>query len=107
MNKRHRAIVDAVAAAIRKEIKNVHIMDAERIKNICAAITDEEGGLKRPDLMYESFITKKGKTRKIFNMTEITSPWAWEGSLDRAYDKKARKYAPVQVRFQQENQEYH
>jgi hypothetical protein len=83
MNKRHRAIVDAVAAAIRKGIKNVHIRDDERIKNICAAITDEEGGLKRPDLMYESFITRQGKTRRIFNMTEITSPWAWEGFSTR------------------------
>jgi hypothetical protein len=107
MNKRNRAIVDAVAAAIRKGIPKVHIRDDERIKNICAAIPDDEGGLKRPDLMYESFITKKGKTKKIFNMTEITSPWAWEGSLDRACDKKVRKYAPVQVGFQQENPEYH
>jgi hypothetical protein len=53
MNKRHRAIVDAVAAAIRKGTPNVHIQDDERIKSICAAIPDDEGGLKRPDLMYE------------------------------------------------------
>jgi hypothetical protein len=97
MHKRHRAIVAAVAAAIRKGIKGVHIRDDERIKNICAAITDEEGGLKRPDLMYESFVTKQGKTKRIFNMTEITSPWAWKDSLDRAYDKKVRKYATIQV----------
>jgi hypothetical protein len=49
-------------------------------------MTTEEGALKRPNLMYESFITKKRKTKKIFNMTEITSPWVWENSLKRAYD---------------------
>jgi hypothetical protein len=97
MNKRHRAIVDAVATAVRKGYKGVHIYDDERIKEICAAIPDDEGGLKRPDLICESFITKRGKTKKIFNMTEITIPWAWGDSLERAYDKKARKYAPVQV----------
>jgi hypothetical protein len=56
--------------------------------------------------MYESSITKNGKTKKIFNMTEITSPWAWEGSLDRAYEYKRQKYTPVQVKFQQDNTEY-
>jgi hypothetical protein len=56
--------------------------------------------------MYESFLTKNGKTKKIFNMTEITSPWAWKDSLERAYEKKVRKYTQVQIRFQQENPEY-
>jgi hypothetical protein len=106
MNKRHRAIVDAVAAASRKGIKSVHIRDDVTISSICAAIDKEHSGLKRPDLMYESFITKNGKTKKIFNMTEITSPWAWEGPLKRAYEFKRQKYATVQVQFQQANPEY-
>jgi hypothetical protein len=106
MNRRHRATVDAVAAAIRKGHRTVHIKDDVTISSICAEIDKERGGLKRPDLMYESFITKKGKTKKIFNMTEITSPWAWEGSLKRAYDFKKEKYAPVHVRFQQLNTGY-
>jgi hypothetical protein len=32
-------------------------------------------------------------------MTEITSPWAWQGSLQRAYDFKKEKYTPVQALF--------
>jgi hypothetical protein len=95
MNKRHRAICDAVAAAVREGVSGVHIRDDEQIGKICAEITTEEGALKRPDLMYETFVTKKGKTKKIFNLTEITSPWAWEDSLDRAYEAKVRKYTPV------------
>jgi hypothetical protein len=75
MNKRHRAIVDAVAAAIREGCRGVHIRDDARIVDICANIGREEGGLKRPDLMYETAITSRGKTKKIFNMTEITCPW--------------------------------
>jgi hypothetical protein len=107
MNKRHRAIVDAVAAAVREGIKGVHIREDERIGRICAEMTDDEGALKRPDLMYESFITKKTKTKKIFSLTEITSPWTWEHSLERAYQKKVEKYEPVRIRFHQLNSEYH
>jgi hypothetical protein len=51
--------------------------------------------------MSESFVTKKGKTMKCYSLTEITSPWAWEESLDRTYDAQIRKYTPVQIRFQQ------
>jgi hypothetical protein len=101
MNKRHRAIVDAVKAAIREGIKAVHIRDDERIAEICAGFTTEEGRLKRPDLMYESFVQRRGKTLKYFNMTEITCPWSWEDSLERAYMKKVKKYEPVGVLMQQ------
>jgi hypothetical protein len=102
MNRRHRAIVDAVQAAIRKgHGGKVHIRDDETINSLCAEIDKENGGLKRPDLMYESFITKKGKTKKVFNMTEITSPWAWKDSLERAYRFKRNKYDPIAVLFQQ------
>jgi methionine aminopeptidase len=73
MNKRHRAICDAVAAAIREGIKGVHVRDGERIKNVCAEITDEEGALKMADLMHESFVVKKGEMRRIYNLTEITA----------------------------------
>jgi hypothetical protein len=60
MNRRHRAIVDAVSAAIRKgHGGKVHIKDDVTINSLCAAIDSDHGGLKRPDLMYESFITKK------------------------------------------------
>jgi hypothetical protein len=106
MNKRHRAICDAVASAIREEIMGVHIRDDERILKTCGELTDAEGALKRPDLMYESFVTKKGKTRKIYNLTEITSSWAWEGTLDAAYEAEVRKYTQVQIRFQQAMPEY-
>jgi lauroyl/myristoyl acyltransferase len=88
INKRHRAICDAVITALRKGYPGVRIHDDERINQICAELTNEEGGLKRPDLMYETFITKKGVTKKIFNLTEITSPWAWKHSLDAAYDNR-------------------
>jgi hypothetical protein len=104
MNKRHRAIVDAVAAAVREGCRGVHIRDDVRIVDICASIRDEDGGLKRSDLMYETAITSRGKTKKIFNMTEITCPWEYEDSLVRAYEEKRRKYTPVQIRFQQEHE---
>jgi hypothetical protein len=100
INKRHRAIVDAVKSAIRKGYPGVRIADDECVGRLCAEMTDEEGALKRPDLMYETFITKKGKTKKIFNMTEITSPWSWKDSLQEAYNKKVRKYETVRAAFQ-------
>jgi hypothetical protein len=84
---------------------NLFIYDDVRVAEICAAMTDEEGALKRPDLMYETFITKKGKTRKVFNMTEITSPWSWKNSLDNAYEKKVRKYQPVAMMFHDRNKD--
>jgi Holliday junction resolvase-like predicted endonuclease len=56
--------------------------------------------------MYESFITKNGKMMKIFNLREITSPWAWENSLERAYEAKRRKYLPVAMTFHQNHPEY-
>jgi hypothetical protein len=90
--KRHRAIEDAVKAATREGIKDVHIQDDVRVSQICASITNEEGALKRPDLMYESTVMKKHKTLKIFNLTEITSLWSFENSLERAYQKKFEKY---------------
>jgi hypothetical protein len=74
-------------------------LDDQTINSICAEIPSSEGGLKRPDLMYESFITSKGKMKTIFNMTEITSPWAFGDSLHQAYEFKKRKYEPVQLRF--------
>jgi hypothetical protein len=39
-------------------------------------------------------------------MTEITSPWEWENSLEGAYDAKLRKYDPVKIRFHQCNPEH-
>jgi hypothetical protein len=104
INKRHRAIVDAVKSAIRKGYPGVRIADDECVGRLCAEMTDEEGALKRPDLMYETFITKNGVTKKYFNMTEITSPWSWKDSLETAYDKKVRKYQPMIARFQQHKQ---
>jgi hypothetical protein len=83
----------------RREGKGKAQLDDQTIHSICAEIDKDHGGLKRPDLMYESYITSKGKTKKIFNMTEITSPWAWQGSLKRAYEFKKEKYTPVQVQF--------
>jgi hypothetical protein len=74
INMPHRAIGDAVKATIREGIKDVHILDDARVSRICASITDEEGALKRPDLTYESFVQKKHKTLKIYNLTEITIP---------------------------------
>jgi hypothetical protein len=106
MNERHPAIVDAVKAAIREGIRGVHIQDDRRVADICAGFTDEDGALKRPDLMYESFAQKKGKTRKYYNLTEITCPWAWGDSLERAYMKKLEKYEPVRVRMQQLDPSY-
>jgi hypothetical protein len=101
-NRRHRAIVDAVAAVVRKgHGGKVHIRDDVTINSVCAEIDNAHGGLKRPDLMYESLITKNGKTRKIFNMTEITSPWAFDKSLERAYRFKREKYEPIAVLFNQ------
>jgi hypothetical protein len=38
--------------------------------------------------MYESFVTEREKAKKIQNLTEITSPLAWEDSLERAYGAK-------------------
>jgi hypothetical protein len=99
ISKRHRAICDVVAAAVREGIKGVNILDDELVKNIYEEITDEEGALKRPDLMYESFVKKKNETKRIFNLTEITSPGVWEASLDVAYDAKVRKYDPVKLRL--------
>jgi hypothetical protein len=102
MNRRHRAIVDAVSAAIRKgHGGKVHIKDDVTIRSLCAAIDNKHGGLKRPDLMYESFITKKGVTKKIFNMTEITSPWAFDDSVLRAFRFKHEKYDPIALQFHQ------
>jgi hypothetical protein len=69
--------MDAVNAAVREGIKGVHIRDDERVSKICASITSDEGALKRPDLMYESFVQKRGKLWKYYNLTEITCPWAW------------------------------
>jgi hypothetical protein len=70
MKKRHEAIVQAVEKAIRKgHGGKVNIREDDTIKSICSSITDGQGGLKRPDLMYESFVTKRGVTKKIFNMT--------------------------------------
>jgi hypothetical protein len=90
-----------VAAAIREGIKGVHIRDDVRIAKICATLTDEDGALKRPDLMYESFITKRGKAKGIYNLAEITSLWAWENKLEEAYEHKIRKYTPLQIKFRQ------
>jgi hypothetical protein len=92
-----------VEKAIRESCKGVHIYDNQRIGAICASMKDGEDALKRPDLMYESFITRNGKTKKIFNMTEITSPWAWEHSLQRAFEAKHRKYDLVAMTFHQHN----
>jgi hypothetical protein len=76
INMRHRAIVDAVKAAVRKGIKGVRIEDDVRVSQICANITTKEGARKRSDLMYESTVVKRNKTLKIYNLTEIASPWA-------------------------------
>jgi hypothetical protein len=71
-------------------------------------MSDEEGALKRPDLMYETFIMRKNgkKPKTIFNLTEITSQWAWEDSLERVYQRKTQKYDPVKIRFHQAHPEY-
>jgi hypothetical protein len=60
-NMRHRTIVTVVAKAIREGID-------ECVKKIWTELSKEEGGLRRPDLK------GKGAVRRIFNMTEITSP---------------------------------
>jgi hypothetical protein len=98
--------VAAVEAAIRKGIGKVHIREDVTINSICAEFSKDNGGLKRPDLMYESFVTKNGKTKKIFNMTEITSPWAFDNSLEKAYKFKHMKYDPIAMRFQRLHPEY-
>jgi hypothetical protein len=99
---RNRRIADAVAKAVREGIKGVVIRDDEQVKKICAEITTkEEGALKRPDLMYVSTIQKKnGIPKRILNLTEITSLWPWEDSLDREYKKKLEKYEPIRQRIQ-------
>jgi hypothetical protein len=56
--------------------------------------------------MYESFVTKRGVTKKIFNMTEITSPWAFEDSVMRAFRFKHEKYDPIALQFGQLNPGY-
>jgi hypothetical protein len=106
MNRRHRAIVDAVKGAIREGIRDVKIRDDDRIAEICGGFTDEEGARKRPDLTYESFVREKGKQLKYFNMTEITCPWSWEDSLEKAYMRKLEKYEPIRVLMQQRCPEY-
>jgi hypothetical protein len=105
MRRRHEAIVQAVIKAIRKgHGGKVHIREDETVNSICAQIDTESGGLKRPDLMYESFISnKRGGTKKIFNMTEITSPWAYGDSLLRAYRFKKEKYEPIAQLFNDAN----
>jgi hypothetical protein len=70
-------MANAVKAAVQEGIKGVQIRDDVRVAFICATITDEEGALKRPDLTYESYVHKKNKTLKIYDLTEITSQWAW------------------------------
>jgi hypothetical protein len=105
MSKRHRAIVDAVKAAVREGIKGVHIRDDERVSKICASITSDDGALRRPDLMYDSFVQKRGKLWKYYNLTEITCPWAWGDSLERAYQNKFDKYEQAIIRMQQEHKE--
>jgi hypothetical protein len=77
-NCRERNGRDAVKSAIQEGIEGVHIQDDVRVARICASITDEEGALKRPDLMYESLFHKKNETLKIYDLTEITSLWAWD-----------------------------
>jgi hypothetical protein len=100
INARHRAIVNAVAKAVREGIKGVVIRDDERIKKFCQHLTQETGALLRPDLVYESYAVKRGKGHKISNLTEITSTWPWEDSLDRAYRKKREKCVRLKMETQ-------
>jgi hypothetical protein len=98
---RHGRICDAVAKAIKEGIKGVVIRDDEQVKKICAKLSNEEGALKRPDLMYISTVPRRNsRPRRILNLTEITSSWPWKDSLDRAYEKKLEKYEPIRVRIQ-------
>jgi hypothetical protein len=64
MNKRRRAICDAVAAGVREGVKGVHIRDDAQIGKICAEVAPEEGALKRPDLITKSLSRRKGKRRR-------------------------------------------
>jgi hypothetical protein len=103
MNERHRDIVEAVKTAIREGNPRIHIQDDKRVADICACFKDDEGNaLKRPDLMYETSVQKKGRTKRFSDRTETTCPWSWEGSLERAYMKKLEKYEPIRMKMQQE-----